>query len=124
MQTREITRCDSPAFFNGFSRQHEGWLINLEIFGPEIGDQFEEREIALEGITAELGECQSDRIEIMMGAKPDDHITHTIAKPIQVSLEQSDDGADRVLAIKDLDANTTLLSFRAPVRSDMVDNLL
>ena len=39
MNTREITRTEWPAFFDSFSRRHEGARITLEVFGPDIGDQ-------------------------------------------------------------------------------------
>ena len=121
MQTKEIPKDEWTEFFDSFSRQHEGWLVNLEIFGPEIGAQVEERELALEGITNEWDETEGNTIMIMTGIKPDDHITHSIARPTQVSLEQTDEGADAALAIKSGDGNTTLLRFRAAVLPEMVD---
>jgi len=120
MKTREISRGEWPDFFDGFSRRHEGWQVTLEIFGPDIGDQIEERELALEGVTAELSDA-GDKIEIMMGAKPDDHITHQIAAPTQVSLEQTDEGADVALLIKSADDISALLRFRAAIPPEMVD---
>ena len=121
MQTKEIPKDEWTEFFDSFSRQHEGWLVNLEIFGPEIGAQVEERELALEGITNEWDETEGNTIMIMTGIKPDDHITHSIARPTQVSLEQTDEGADAALAIKSGDGTTTLLRFRAAVLPEMVD---
>jgi hypothetical protein len=120
MSTREIPRTEWVAFFDSFSRQHEGWRITLEVFGLDIGDQIEERELALEGVTAELADG-GDKIEIMIGAKPDDHITHTISAPTQLSLEQTDEGADLVLAIKAADGTMTLLRFRSAMLAEMVD---
>ena len=120
MKTREIPRTEWVAFFDSFGRQHEGWRITLEVFGLEIGDQIEERELALEGVTAELADA-GDKIEIMIGAKPDDHITHTISAPTQLSLEQTDEGADLVLAIKAADGTMTLLRFRSAMLAEMVD---
>ena len=120
MKTREIPRIEWVAFFDSFSRQHQGWRITLEVFGPDIGDQIEERELALEGVTAELAEA-GDKIEIMIGGKPDDHITHTITGPNLVSLEQTDEGADLVLAIKAADGTMTLLRFRSAILPEMVD---
>ena len=120
MKTREIPRSEWAAFFDSFSRQHEGWRATLEIFGPDIGDQIEERELALEGVTAELMDT-GDKIEIMLGAKPDDHLTHTISSPAQVSLEQTDEGADVALAIKAAGGTTSLLRFRSAMLPEMVD---
>jgi hypothetical protein len=120
MKTKQIPRNEWIAFFDSFSRQHEAWRVTLEVFGPEIGDQIEERDLPLEGITAELTES-GDHIEIMMGAKPDDHITHTITAPAEVALEQTDEGADVALAIKAADGTTTLLRFHSARLSELVD---
>ena len=121
MQTKQIERNEWPSFFDGFSRKHEGWLVTLEVFQPEIGAQVAEHDLALEGVTAELDNGDKARIEIMMGAKPERHVTHTIADPIEVSLEHTDEGADHALAIKSGDEATTLLRFRSAVLPEMVD---
>lgn len=124
MRTREISRSEWPEFFERFSRQHEGWLVTLEILGSQIGAQIEERELALEGIVAEWDEVKGDEIAIMIGAKPDDHITHNISRVTQVSLEQTDEGADVALAIKSADGVTALMRFRSPMLPDMVDGVV
>lgn len=61
---------------------------------------------------------------IMAGGKPDDHVTHTISRPTEVSLEQTDEGADAALAIKSEDGVTALLRFRSPVLPEMVDAMM
>ena len=99
MQTKEISRTEWPSFFDSFSRQHEGWLATLEILGPEIGAQIEERDLPFEGITDEWDETEGNTIMIMAGGKADDHVTHMIRRPTEVSLEQTDEGADAALAI-------------------------
>ena len=124
MKTKEIPKNEWPAFFDSFSRQHEGWLVTLEILGAEVGAQVEERELAFEGIVDEWDEAQLNKIAIMIGAKPDDHITHSIRHPTQVSLEQTDEGADVALAIRSADGVTALLRFRSPMLPEMVDGVV
>ena len=121
MKTQEIPEKEWTAFFDSFSRKHEGWLVRMEIFGPEIGAQVEEGDLALKGITHEFHEKEGNTITIMTGAKPDDHITHSISRPTQVSLEQTDEGADAALAIKSGDGDTTLVRFRSVILPEMVD---
>lgn len=121
MQTRQIERSEWPAFFDSFSRQHEGWLASLEILGPDLGAQVQELELPFEGITDESGETEGNTIMIMTGGKTDDHVTHTISRPTEVSLEQTDEGADAALAIKSEDGVTALLRFRSPLLPEMVD---
>jgi len=49
---------------------------------------------------------------IMIGANADEHVTHSINQPTQVSLEQTDEDADVALAIKAIDGSTALLRFQ------------
>jgi len=123
MKTEEIPRNVWPAFMDSFTRRHQGWIADLEVFGLEIGSQLEEHELPLEGITAELGNGKPDTIEIMLGAEPDNHITHMISAPSQVSLEKTDEGADAALAIKAPDGTMTLLRFRVAMLPEMVDSI-
>jgi len=123
MKTQEIPRNEWPTFLDSFTRRYTGWLADLEIFGPEIGSQMEEQGLPLEGITAELGNGKPDSIAIMLGADPNDHITHTITAPSQVSVEKTDEGADAALAIKAPDGTTTLLRFRAVMLPETVDSV-
>ncbi|HYJ86082.1 MAG TPA: DUF5335 family protein [Pyrinomonadaceae bacterium] len=121
MKTNTIPTNEWPKFFDALSRQHQGQVITLEIFGADIGAQVQERELAFEGIVDEWDEAQGNRIVIMMGAKPDDHITHSIGRPTEVSLEQTDEGADAALAIKSADGTTALLRFCSPLLLEMVE---
>src|ERR1043166_4036014 len=80
MQTKRIPKSEWPAFLDSFSRQHEGWLVKLEIFGPEIGVQVEETGLTLDGLTNEWDEVSGHTIIISTGSAPDDHITHSISR--------------------------------------------
>jgi hypothetical protein len=124
MKTREIPIHEWGTFFNNFSRRHEGWLATLEILGLEIGAQVEGRELALRGIVGEWDEIKGNALMIMVGTTRDDHVTHTIRNATQVSLEQTDGGADVALAIKSADGTTALLRFRSPMLPELVDGLV
>lgn len=124
MKTKRIPRSEWPKFFDSFSRQHEGWLATLEIFATEIGAQVEERELAFEGIVDEWDESLGNQVIMMMGAKPDHHITHTIGRPTNVSLELTDEGADVALAITSESGSVALLRFRSAMLPEMVDGVV
>ena len=113
MKTKQIPKGEWSKFFDSFSRRHTGSLATLEIFGNEIGAQVEEHDLAFEGIVAESGEVRGNQISLMMGARPDDHVTHSIVGLTHVSLEQTDEGADVALEIKSADGVTALLRFHA-----------
>jgi len=124
MQTKQIPKSEWPSFLTTFSRQHEGWLVKLEILHPDLGAQVQEMGLILEGLTGEWDETDAKTIMIMAGSKPDDHLTHSISNPTEVTLEQTDQGADVALSIKSADGATALLSFRAAVLPETVDALV
>ena len=124
MKTKEIPKNEWPKFFDNFSRKHEGWSVTLEILGTELGAQIQERELALAGIVDECDETHGNRIVIMLGEKPDDHITHIIGNPTQVSLEHTEGDADVALAIKSADGVMALLRFLSPMLPEIVDDLV
>ncbi len=111
MKTREIPRDEWIRFFDNLSRRQEGWQVTLEVFGPDIGDQIEEKHMFLAGLAAEVSDKvdRGDKIEIMMGGKPSGHVTHMITAPIRVELQQTDLGIDSALQIRSADGTTCLL---------------
>lgn len=48
------------------------------------------------------------------------NVTHRFARPTQVSLEETDEGADAVLAIKSADGVMALMRFRSPMLPERV----
>src|SRR5437763_4306744 len=112
MPTREIPRGEWNAFFETFSKQHEGWLATVEVLGRDIGAQEEAHELPLVGITADLKGGDGDAVSIIVGKAAEDHVTHTIAQPAHVRLEQAENGADEALQFESAGDATTLLRFR------------
>jgi len=123
MPTRDIPREEWPAFLDSFSRQHERWLVNVEVITDGLGAHREVREKGLIGISADL-KRNGDAISIMAGDRSDDHVNHIINRPTRVALEQTKEGADKGLRIEAEDGQTTLLLFRSPARPETVDGVL
>jgi len=124
MQTREIPRADWRSFFDVFSRQHEGWLARLEVFGLEIGTQPATGEFPLKGIALTSVVGESEGITINLGKAPEDHVKHTVIEPTHVWLVQTPEGADAALEIVSADDTKTLLRFRSPVLPEFVDGVV
>ena len=121
---REIPREEWAEFLDIFSRQHEGWLITIEVLGAEIGAQVEAEGKPLEGITAELKGDGDDLISITVGLTPAEHVTHNITAPTHVRIEQAENGADMALQIKSSDGATTLVRLRSAMLPEMVDGIV
>ena len=108
---------------DGFSRQHEGWLVTVEVLGSEVGAQVEAQGLPLRGVTAEL-KGGEDTISITIGGKDAERVTHTITRPTHVRIEQAENGADMALQIESADGVATLVRFRSPMLPEMVDGVV
>ena len=124
MPTREIPREEWNAFFETFSKKHEGWLVTVEVLGRDIGAQEEAHELPLVGITADLKGGDADAVSIIVGKAAEDHITHTVTGAAHVRLEQAESGADEALQIEGADGATTLLRFRFAMLPELVDGIV
>ncbi len=124
MATQEISHDEWTTFLDRFSRQHEGWLVTLEVFAPDIGAQAEARELPFEGISAAAKDSEPKTIAISVGKTPQDHVTHTITEPTRVWLEQTSEGANAALEIESADGAKTLLRFRSALPPEMVDGVV
>lgn len=119
--TREIPPGEWKEFFDEFTRRHEGWLVTVENFG-DLGAQVEANERPLKGIVAER-RAGSSEIEIMTGDSLDETLTHVVAHPTRVRIEETSEGAESALEIQSRDEGTTLVSFRATALPETVDGV-
>ena len=114
--TQQIPRREWPAFFDAFSLRHNRWLVNVEIFSPEIGAQVEADSLRFEGIGADL-KAATDRITISLGEPGGGMLNHIILAPTRVFFERSDLelATFETLQIECESGATTLLRFLAGV---------
>jgi hypothetical protein len=124
METREIPRNEWRSFFDIFSRQHEGWLATLEIFGQEGDAQREPREIPLKGIALTSVAGESEAIALNLGKATEDHVKHTVIEPTHVWLAQTPEGANAALEIEAADKTKTVLRFRSALLPEFVDGVV
>jgi len=122
METQEITRDKWVRVLDDFSKQHEGWIVTLEVVGATIGDQEEAFGLPLVGIGADVKDGES-RIEVMLGGRPEAHVTRIIDGPKRVWLERADEPAHDAVAVESEDGTTTIVRFQH-VLPEAVDRLL
>ena len=108
MATIEVPRERWNKFFDEFSRQHEGWILSIEVLGSELGAQ-EEATAPLVGISADLKDNEN-RINVMTGDGRTAHLTHIVNMPTRV-WSREDGQANEALEIESADGTKTLLSF-------------
>jgi hypothetical protein len=124
MPSRDIPREQWMTFLDSFSRQHERWLVNVEVVTDGLGAHREVREKRLIGVSADLKSRDSSTISIIAGDRSDDHVNHIINGPTRVALEETEEGAHKGLRIEAADGETTLLLFRSPASPETVDGIL
>ena len=124
MLIRDIQRKNWPVFFDGFSRQHEGWLTTVEVFDPQAGPQVLVREQPLAGITAEAQPGGAPLISIVFGRAPDTNGAHLIPDATHVRVNETASGALEALRIESAGGVTTRLKFRSVVATELVDGVM
>src|SRR5205823_9057562 len=95
MPSRDIPREKWVPFLDSFSRQHERWLVNMEVVTDGLGVHKELREKRLIGVSADLKSRGSGTISIIAGDRSDDHVNHIINGPTRVALEETEEGAHK-----------------------------
>ena len=111
MATKEIPRDQWIKFFNEFSKQHEGWIVTMDVIGSDIGDQEEAAGLPLVGISADLKD-KANRIEIILGGRPDADLTRIVNNPKQVWFKDSEEVGDEAIEVESDDDVKTLFSVR------------
>jgi hypothetical protein len=119
---QEIPRGEWLSFLDGFSRQHEGWLVTLEVPEGQGGSGVEAENLKLEGVTPEHSEGH-DRISIALGKAPDDHLTHFVSDPVRVSFLETKDGRHIGLQIEAAEGGRTVLRFRGSARPETLNHI-
>ena len=118
--TRKIPRDLWCSELDAFSRQHEGWIVNVDVSASDGRRQTEAHDLPLVGVSCDAP--TRDRVDIMVGEHPRSHVTRVV-QPIDASVETTDAGADRGLRIRAADGSTTTIEFRSPMRPEDVDGM-
>jgi hypothetical protein len=121
---RDIARDQWVSFLDRFNRQHDRWLVTVEVSSPHAGQQIESFEQPLIGVTAELAQSKDDAISILVGGRTESHLARTVLAPSRMQLEETEQGAHESLSITAGDGTTTVLRFRRPIVPELVDGFM
>jgi hypothetical protein len=113
MNTKEIPRQDWTQFFDQFSKEHQKWIVTVEVLGRDIGAQEEVTRLPLGGISAEVKPAKTT-IEIIAGhrdAEPEKHVTRIIEAPKRVLFKQPEEPGDEAIDVESEDGHMTLVTF-------------
>ena len=119
MNTKGVKQSDWTAFFDAFSRRHQGWRARLTILDPKLGAQVEAVELPLQGIVADE---RGRGITISLGERTGD-MEHAVRHPRRVWIELGEDGSEAAVEIESTDGTKSILEFRGAVLPEAVDGL-
>jgi hypothetical protein len=111
ISTSDIDRDRWAAVFDEITRRRAGQPVRLEAFGWNIGVQTEAHGLPFRGISYGGKGGDAQVIEILLGVRPDDHITHRISDATRVRVKYSGVARAEVVAIESGEGYTSLLSF-------------
>lgn len=123
MQTLEIPRGAWAHRLNEFTTIHEGWLVSLDVLGPEIGAQPQIDNLPLLGISADRVD-HDGTIAVSVARSATEHLTHIVHAVTRIYVERTDDGADAALQIESGGGTRTILRFRAAALPETVDGIV
>lgn len=121
MPRRVIPRDQWRETLDSFSRSHEGWIVRVAVGEPGGRLRVEARDTPLQGVTAEFNHTTT--IAVMVGDRPDTHLTHHVTDPEELEFDQTETGAIAALVVRSGDGTTTSVEFRSPARPEDVDGL-
>jgi hypothetical protein len=122
MQTLEIPREAWAHRLNEFTTIHEGWLVSLDVLGPEIGAQPQIDNLPLLGVSTDRVD-HDGTIAVSVERSATEHLTHIVHAVTRIYVERTDDGADAALQIESVDGTRTILRFRAAALPETVDGI-
>ncbi|HZQ51293.1 MAG TPA: DUF5335 family protein [Bryobacteraceae bacterium] len=95
---REIQLNELRPALDQFSKTHQGWMAALQD-SDEVVKQTEARDLPLLGISADSHDGEND-IVIMLGDRPERHVTHVIHRPAHVRIEDHLEGKEETIDIE------------------------
>jgi hypothetical protein len=116
METLEIPRNEWVPRLNEFTAMHDGWLVSLDVLGPDIGAQRSIVNLPLIGVSADRS-TRDRTVCISVARSRAAHFTHIIPGVSHVFLTHVHDGSDAAVEIVSRDGVRTILKCRAPALS-------
>jgi hypothetical protein len=108
MASRSIPKNHWRDELDSFSREHEGWRVDVRVLSPRGDVRTEAHGLPLVGVSCDAP--NSGRIAVLAGDRTDDHLTHEIANAVAVDIERGE-GSERV-RIRAADGSETSVDFK------------
>lgn len=108
--TREIPKDKWREELDSFSREHKGEVVRVDVTTSEgKKPATEARDLPLVGVS--LDTPGSDRIAVLVGDQPADHMTHEVSGAVRIRME-GDERSGGALRIEAKDGSTTVVRLK------------
>ncbi len=122
--TTEIDRKDWQEWLLGFTRQHRGWLVDVEVIGKDIGAQEQASRLPVQEVSARLKGEGKDEVTIILGRPSEAPWNRMIQGAARIRFEETPEGEHQALEIEGRDGVKTILKFRSGANPEGVDGIL
>jgi hypothetical protein len=97
--------------FDDLSRRNRGRIASIETYEPDGEGWVESHDVPFEGISISL---DGDREVVSVVVQQDGrtHVLHTMAAPVWVGLEETEEEQVKTLQIESADGHATVIRFR------------
>jgi len=112
VSTLDIPHEKWDEFLHTFSRQHRGWLVQVETYDRVTGENVVSQETLLESVALDLEDERNPRINVIVQLD-NKVIKHILFLPSRLVLESSVSSQEQSLRIETVNTETTI-HFRAP----------
>jgi Family of unknown function (DUF5335) len=110
MKNRSVPRAEWYRFFDDFSRRHREELVDVTVFGNQLGAQHEARQLPLNGIVADRF---GKELSIVLGGAEGANVDHPVDRPVRVWVEEDERGDEVAVAIESENEVRTILELSA-----------
>src|SRR3954464_8873024 len=116
MRDFEIPEQQWISYFDGFSREHAGWPVTIEVLTAETGPQRIAKDLALQGISFDPSGSRPCTIQVAAGDDPSANMSHVIDLPLHIREVQNDDSGEVTIQIEPARGAMTLIHVKQPVQ--------
>jgi len=92
------------AELDAFSRDHEGWRVDVRVSTPGGATRTEAHGLPLVGVSCDTP--GGSRVAVLTGERADDHLTHEIPDAVSIDIEESG------VSIRAADGSRTEVAFK------------
>lgn len=110
-KTHEIPHERWGDYLNALSNREKERPVRIQVEGRELGDQVVAHDLPLMGISLERKGSEKGAIEVTLADREAIKLTHLIAAPERVYVEENDAGEVQVLDIESREQVKTLIFF-------------